>query len=89
MLDFKLEAGKLDLKREPLELRACAEDVLNLLTSKALEKNLELAAISTTIRLLIEGDMMRLRQVLDQHPRQRHQVYRQRRSHGVCHHPQP
>ena len=66
VLDFsKIEAGKLDLKREPLEIRACIEDVLNLLTSKALEKNLELAyAVNPSIPLFIEGDMVRLRQVL-------------------------
>ena len=66
VLDFsKMEAGKLDLKREPLELRACIEDVLNLLTSKALEKDLELAyAVGPSIPLFIEGDMVRLRQVL-------------------------
>jgi signal transduction histidine kinase/DNA-binding response OmpR family regulator len=66
VLDFsKMEAGKLDLKREPLELRACIEDVLNLLTSKALEKNLELAYIvEPSIPLFVEGDMVRLRQIL-------------------------
>ncbi|MDD5393339.1 MAG: response regulator [Thiothrix sp.] len=66
VLDFsKIEAGKLDLKREPLELRACIEDVFNLLTSKAMEKNLELAyAVGPSIPLFIEGDMVRLRQVL-------------------------
>ncbi|MBJ6609611.1 MAG: response regulator [Candidatus Thiothrix moscowensis] len=66
VLDFsKIEAGKLDLKREPLELRACIEDVLNLMTSKALEKNLELAyAVGPSIPLFIEGDMVRLRQIL-------------------------
>lgn len=66
ILDFsKIEAGKLDLKREPLELRACIEDVFNLLSSKALEKNLELAyAVSPTIPLYIEGDVVRLRQIL-------------------------
>jgi signal transduction histidine kinase/DNA-binding response OmpR family regulator len=66
VLDFsKIEAGKLDLKREPVELRACIEEVLNLLTSKALEKNLELAyAVGPSIPLFIEGDMVRLRQIL-------------------------
>jgi signal transduction histidine kinase/CheY-like chemotaxis protein len=66
VLDFsKMEAGKLDLKREPLEIRACIEDVLNLLTSKALEKNLELAyAVGPSIPLFIEGDTVRLRQIL-------------------------
>ena len=66
ILDFsKIEAGRLDLKREPFELRSCIEDVLNLLTSKALEKNLELAyAVGPSIPLYIEGDMVRLRQVL-------------------------
>jgi signal transduction histidine kinase/DNA-binding response OmpR family regulator len=66
VLDFsKIEAGRLDLKQEPLELRACIEDVLNLLTSKVLEKNLELAyAVDPSIPLFIEGDMIRLRQIL-------------------------
>ncbi len=66
VLDFsKIEAGKLDLKREPLELRACIEDVFNLLTAKAMEKNLELAyAVDPAIPLFIEGDMIRLRQIL-------------------------
>lgn len=66
VLDFsKIEAGKLDLKREPLEIRACIEEVLNLLSSKALEKNLELAyAVDTSIPLFIEGDTVRVRQIL-------------------------
>ncbi|WP_298608244.1 response regulator [uncultured Thiothrix sp.] len=66
VLDFsKIEAGKLDLKHEPVELRACIEDVFNLLSSKALEKDLELAyAVAPSIPLFIEGDVARLRQVL-------------------------
>ncbi|TXH68532.1 MAG: response regulator [Thiothrix sp.] len=66
VLDFsKIEAGKLDLKHEPVELRLCIEDVLNLLSSKALEKNLDLAyAVEASIPLFIEGDMARLRQIL-------------------------
>ncbi|OQX15645.1 MAG: hybrid sensor histidine kinase/response regulator [Thiothrix lacustris] len=66
VLDFsKIEAGKLDLKREPFELRACVEEILNLLNAKALEKNLELAyAVEPSIPLFIEGDMVRLRQIL-------------------------
>lgn len=66
VLDFsKLEAGKLDLKQEPLDIRACIEEVIGLLTAKALEKNLELAyAVGANIPLYIEGDTVRLRQVL-------------------------
>lgn len=66
VLDFsKIEAGKLDIKREAFELRACIEEILNLLNAKALEKHLELAyAVSPSIPLFIEGDMVRLRQVL-------------------------
>ena len=66
VLDFsKLEAGKLDLKQEPLEIRACIEEVMGLLTAKALEKHLELAyAVGPSIPLYIEGDSVRLRQVL-------------------------
>ncbi len=91
VLDFsKLEAGKLDLKREPLELRACIEDVLNLLTSKALEKNLELAyAVGPTIPLFIEGDMMRLRQVLTNILGNAIKFTDSGEVTRVCHHPQP
>lgn len=66
VLDFsKIEAGKLDLKREAFDLCSCIEDILNLLNAKALEKNLELAyAVDPSIPLFIEGDMVRLRQVL-------------------------
>ncbi len=66
VLDFsKLEAGKLELKQEPLEIRACIEEVIGLLTSKALEKKLELAyAVGPSIPLHIAGDVVRLRQVL-------------------------
>ncbi|EIJ36053.1 response regulator [Thiothrix nivea] len=66
VLDFsKIEAGKLDLKREAFDLRAAIEDILNLLHAKALEKNLELAfAVGSSIPDFIEGDMVRLRQIL-------------------------
>lgn len=66
VLDFsKIEAGKLDLKREPFELRSCVEEILNLLNAKALEKNLELVyAVDPDVPLFIEGDMVRLRQIL-------------------------
>lgn len=66
VLDFsKLEAGKLDLKYEPIDLRSCIEDVLSLLSAKALEKNLELGyVVDTTIPLFIKGDLVRLRQIL-------------------------
>jgi signal transduction histidine kinase/CheY-like chemotaxis protein len=66
VLDFsKIEAGKLDLKREPFELRSCVEEILNLLNAKALEKNLELVyTVDPAVPLFIEGDMVRLRQIL-------------------------
>lgn len=66
VLDFsKIEAGKLDLKHEPVELRACIEDVFSLLSSKAMEKHLELAyAVDPAIPLFIDGDLVRLRQIL-------------------------
>jgi signal transduction histidine kinase/DNA-binding response OmpR family regulator len=66
VLDFsKIEAGKLHLKAEPVEIRACIENVLNLLSSKALEKDLELAySVDPAVPLYIEGDLGRIRQVL-------------------------
>ena len=66
VLDFsKMEAGRLDLKYEPVEIRSCIESVLNLTASKALEKNLELTyAVDPAIPLFIESDLVRLRQIL-------------------------
>src|ERR1041385_2366334 len=66
ILDFsKIESGKLELDKQPFNLRSCLEDSLDLLAAKAVEKNLELAyqtddGIPTTLL----GDGSRLRQVL-------------------------
>ncbi|HWC61175.1 MAG TPA: response regulator, partial [Verrucomicrobiae bacterium] len=59
------ESGKLELEKQPFNLRSCLEDSLDLLAAKAVEKNLELAyqtddGIPTTLL----GDGSRLRQVL-------------------------
>lgn len=66
ILDFsKIEAGKLDLEQRPLNLRTCIEGVLDLLGTKAAEKNLELAyLIEPNVPQQIMGDITRLRQIL-------------------------
>ena len=66
ILDFsKIESGKLELERRPFELRACIEDTLDLLASKAAEKHLDLAyQMDDGIPSPLEGDPARLRQVL-------------------------
>ena len=66
ILDFsKIEAGKLVLEQEPLDLQACIEESLDLVASKAAEKQLGLAYIvdDHTPDVLI-GDASRLRQIL-------------------------
>lgn len=66
ILDFsKIESGKLDLEEQPFKLRTCLEEALDLLATKAAEKNLELAYfldVSTPARII--GDVTRLRQIL-------------------------
>ena len=66
ILDFsKIESGKLELERQPLNLRSCLEDALDLLAAKAVEKNLELAyQMEDGIPTSLLGDASRLRQVL-------------------------
>ena len=66
VLDFsKIEAGKLDVHIESVALRPILEDVMDLMASKALDKDLDL-----TIRYLsslpdkVEADGDRLRQVI-------------------------
>ncbi|MBA3684394.1 MAG: response regulator [Planctomycetes bacterium] len=66
ILDFsKIEAGKLTIEPTPFDLRAVAEEVLDLLAGRAGEKGVELIlryAPGTPRRLV--GDAGRLRQVL-------------------------
>jgi signal transduction histidine kinase/HPt (histidine-containing phosphotransfer) domain-containing protein len=66
ILDFsKIEAGKMELNPQPFDLRACVEDSLDLLAVRAFEKNLDLIyQVDDEIPAVIEGDSLRLRQVL-------------------------
>ena len=66
ILDFsKIESGKLELDKQPFNLRSCLEDSLDLLAAKAVEKNLELACQTDDgIPTALIGDGGRLRQVL-------------------------
>ena len=43
ILDYsKIEAGKLELEREPFDLRVCVEEALDIVAPRAAEKSLEL-----------------------------------------------
>ncbi|MEL6372901.1 MAG: ATP-binding protein [Pseudomonadota bacterium] len=66
ILDFsKIEAGKLALDAVPFSLETCIQDVVELLSAKAGEKQLELAwAIEPTLPTILIGDEVRLRQIL-------------------------
>ncbi len=66
ILDFsKIEAGQLDLERQPFELRECVESSLDLLTSRAAEKGLDLGyLIDPRVPRTILGDVTRLREIL-------------------------
>ncbi|HTP02502.1 MAG TPA: GAF domain-containing protein [Anaerolineales bacterium] len=66
ILDFsKIEAGKMDLERQPFDLRECVESALDLVASRAVEKNLDLAyLIDDDVPTGIRGDVTRLRQIL-------------------------
>ena len=66
ILDFsKVEAGKLDLERQPFNLRECIESALDLLVAKAVEKQLDLAClIEPRVPEAIVGDSLRLRQII-------------------------
>jgi signal transduction histidine kinase/DNA-binding response OmpR family regulator len=66
ILDFsKIESGKLELEKIPFKVRTCIEDALDLLSSRAAEKQLELTYIlDESIPNYLLGDVTRLRQVL-------------------------
>ena len=66
ILDYsKIEAGKLELESEPLDLRGCVEGALDIVAPRAWEKELELGClIDERVPAGIIGDAVRLRQVL-------------------------
>jgi signal transduction histidine kinase/DNA-binding response OmpR family regulator len=66
ILDFsKIESGKLELEKQPFELRTCVEECLDLLAAKAAEKNLELTYwIDPEVPQQLIGDITRIRQIL-------------------------
>ncbi len=66
ILDFsKIESGKLEFENEPIDLRQCVEDSLDLLAAKAAEKKIEIAyQMDDGLPTRVLGDVTRLRQVL-------------------------
>jgi PAS domain S-box-containing protein len=61
----KIEAGKLDLEEQPLEVRECAESALDLVAVRASEKKLELGCLlDQDVPAAILGDSTWLRQAL-------------------------
>ncbi|WP_353570546.1 response regulator [Candidatus Albibeggiatoa sp. nov. BB20] len=66
ILDFsKIDAGKLELEQHPFSIRECVEAALDLVTSRASENGLELAAsFDKHLPTNLSGDVTRLRQIL-------------------------
>ncbi|MGB3511529.1 MAG: response regulator [Microcoleaceae cyanobacterium] len=66
ILDFsKIESGKLEIENRPVDLRACIENVYDLLATKAEEKNLDLLYfIEPEVPTYIIGDETRINQIL-------------------------
>jgi len=66
ILDFsKIESGNLILEIQSFYIRDCIEESLELLASKAVESNLELAyVIEKNVPDVVLGDITRLRQIL-------------------------
>nr|MBA2475321.1 response regulator [Actinomycetota bacterium] len=66
ILDFsKIEAGKLELEAGELSVRDTVEDVCDLLSGRAHDKGLELAAfVPSGLPETVRGDRVRLRQIL-------------------------
>lgn len=66
VLDFsKIEAGRMDIEYQPFDLRDCVEASLDLVTARAVEKDIDIAYIfEGDIPPAIIGDITRLRQVI-------------------------
>jgi CheY-like chemotaxis protein len=66
ILDFsKIESGKLELEHQPLNIRDCIEETLDMLAPKASEQGLELAyLIYKNTPSNVMGDVTRIKQIL-------------------------
>ncbi|HEX4234166.1 MAG TPA: GAF domain-containing protein [Caldimonas sp.] len=66
ILDFsKIEAGRMDIEAHPFDLRECVESALDLVSTRATEKNLDTAYVfEGDVPAAINGDLTRLRQIL-------------------------
>lgn len=66
ILNFsKLESKKMELDQRPMDLRQCVEETLDLLASRAADKNLDLVfKIDAEVPTAVIGDSTRIRQVL-------------------------
>jgi CheY-like chemotaxis protein/nitrogen-specific signal transduction histidine kinase len=66
ILDFsKIESGKLELEQQPLNIRDCIEETLDMLAPKASEQGLELAyLIYKNTPSNVIGDVTRIKQIL-------------------------
>ena len=66
ILDFsKIEAGRMDIEIHPFDLRDCVESALDLISTRATEKHLDIAYVfEGELPAAISGDLTRLRQIL-------------------------
>jgi signal transduction histidine kinase/CheY-like chemotaxis protein len=66
ILDFsKIEAGSMELDREPFDLGICLEEALDLMTTRVIEKDVELMLdLDPALPTAVAGDRTRLRQIL-------------------------
>jgi GAF domain-containing protein/CheY-like chemotaxis protein len=66
ILDFsKIEAGRMDIEAQPFDLRECVESALDLVTARAVEKQLDMAYVfEGDVPAAIVGDVTRLRQIM-------------------------
>jgi len=66
ILDFsKIEAGRMDIEAHPFDLRECVESALDLISTRAAEKQLDTAYLfEGDVPEAIDGDVTRLRQIL-------------------------
>ncbi len=66
ILDYsKIEIGRLEIERQPFDLRRCIEESLDLLSPEASEKNINLAYfIDESVPAALVSDVTRLRQIL-------------------------